>query len=432
MSTLLAYTLVTDPAPLETSTTGQAAPSQGAVYLLVSNVDHPQPVNWRTIEVGVPVGTGATDLTTNPTAITPRIDNVTGPTFTWQGAQKVFRATAHSNGSPRPLARGESMVLVLADIPVNTAEGVVALTIRENAALGGAQAVNRNTMQGLLKKAPKKLPVPDLPRNFRPQKSLVQTGSDIVLLWDGRDDLDYRIVLPDGSEQTASKGQWSPAAGTAPQRGATYTLVVSDGTQKYYLTTTVDVRSPTFDALTLTGQLTATGGTETPWVRGNTAGRKSAVTFTDDGVDISNNAGQSGVLHAEKAAVTGINTRWVQGPNTTDGWIDFTQDGVNVKNGDDKWGILHADKADVTGINTRWVQGRNTTDGWIDFTQDGVNVKNGDDKWGILHADKADVTGINTKWVQGRNTTDGWIDFPPHGVCVWQNGKHERGTVRAD
>ncbi|WP_261575979.1 hypothetical protein [Frankia gtarii] len=130
MPTLLAYTLVTDPAPLETSRTGQAAPSQAAVYLLVSNVDHPQPVNWRTIDVGVPVGTGATDLTTNPNAITPRIDNVAGPTFTWQSTQQVFRATAHGNGSPRPLARGESMVLVLADIPVNLSPCTLIITAR--------------------------------------------------------------------------------------------------------------------------------------------------------------------------------------------------------------------------------------------------------------------------------------------------------------
>ncbi|EFC83372.1 hypothetical protein, partial [Parafrankia sp. EUN1f] len=408
MTTLLAYTLVTDPAPLETSRAGSTAPSGGAVYLLVANVDHPQPVNWRTIDVGVPVGTGATDLTTDPNSITARIDNVAGqggnpPTFIWQNAQRVFRAEARSDGGPRPLARGESMVLVLEDIPVNTAAGVVALTIRENAALGNGQAANRNTLQGLLKKTPKKLPVPDLPRNFRPQRSLVQTGSNVVLLWDGRDDLDYRIVLPDGSEQAASNGQWSPAAGTAPQRGTTYTLVASDGAQKYYLTTTVDVASPAFDTLTVTGQLTAIGGIEAPWVRGSAAGWKSTVTFTADGVNIGNDAGQPGTVHADKADVTGVNAKWVQGRSSADGYISFVEDGVNINTGSAQWGIVHADKADVTGVNAKWVQGRSSADGYISFVEDGVNINTGSAQWGIVHADKADVTGVNAKWVQGRN-----------------------------
>ncbi|EFC83278.1 hypothetical protein FrEUN1fDRAFT_3552 [Parafrankia sp. EUN1f] len=105
---------------------------------------------------------------------------------------------------------------------------------------------------------------------------------------------------------------------------------------------------------------------------------------------------------------------------------------MNINTGSAQWGIVHADKADVTGVNAKWVQGRSSADGYISFVEDGVNINTGSAQWGIVHADKADVTGVNAKWVQGRNATDGWIDFPPHGVCVWKNGKHERGTVGAD
>ncbi|WP_163548385.1 hypothetical protein [Candidatus Frankia nodulisporulans] len=394
MSSLLTYTLITDPVPLVTSPVGGSTPSVGAVHVLATNTQT-RAVKWRTIDVHVPVGTGAGDLTTSPGSVQARIENAAGATFGWQSTAQAFRASASPTATALTVAPGASIVLVLKDIPVSTAEGVVALTIQEEAAHGTAQPSRRTSVLGLLKKAPRRLPIPDLPRDFRPEQSLVAKGSDVVLRWEGRADLTYTIVGPDGTPRPASGGRWAPPTADAPQRDATYTLVATDGTRSYSLTTTVHLRTPTFDAVTVTGDVTvggavaATGGVDTPVVRGSADGKKSSITFVDTGVNLNNN-----------------------------------------NNGG--WGSLHADKADVTSVNAQWVQGRATTDGYITFPEDGVNVSTGAKKWGVVHADKADLNGVNTKWVQGRNTTDGWVDFPPHGVCVWANGKHERGTVNAD
>ncbi|MCK9925251.1 hypothetical protein MXD61_25825 [Frankia sp. AgPm24] len=437
MSSLLTYTLITDPVPLVTSPAGGSTPSVGAVHVLATNTQT-RAVKWRTIDVHVPVGTGAGDLTTSPGSVQARIENAAGATFGWQSTAQAFRASASPTATALTVAPGASIVLVLTDIPVSTAEGAVALTIQEEAAHGTAQPSRRTSVLGLLKKAPRRLPIPDLPRDFRPERSLVAKGSDVVLRWEGRADLTYTIVGPDGTPRPASGGRWAPPTADAPQRDATYTLVATDGTRSYSLTTTVHLRTPTFDAVTVTGDVTvggavaATGGVDTPVVRGSADGKKSSITFVDTGVNLNNNDGGWGSLHADKADVTSVNAQWVQGRTSADGYISFAADGVNVKTGEAGWGILHADKADVTGVNAKWVQGRATTDGYITFPEDGVNVSTGAKKWGVVHADKADLNGVNTKWVQGRNTTDGWVDFPPHGVCVWANGKHERGTVNAD
>ena len=59
--TMLTYTLITDPAPLEASVAGRP-PSTGTVYLVVTNTGQ-QAAFWSTIAVEVPVGNGAGDLT---------------------------------------------------------------------------------------------------------------------------------------------------------------------------------------------------------------------------------------------------------------------------------------------------------------------------------------------------------------------------------
>ncbi|MGO4458090.1 hypothetical protein AB4039_12400 [Streptomyces sp. M-16] len=68
------------------------------------------------------------------------------------------------------------------------------------------------------------------------------------------------------------------------------------------------------------------------------------------------------------------------------------------KDGTQEWGTVAADKADLTGINTSWVQGRTTGDGWIEFPANGLNVFQGagDRQWGTVAAGTADLDDVVT------------------------------------
>ncbi|MEU6719597.1 hypothetical protein ABZ897_49755 [Nonomuraea sp. NPDC046802] len=69
--TLLTYTLLTDPAPLEASVAGQQSESTGRVYLVITNTGQ-RTAYWSTIKVEVPVGKGAGDLTSDFNKIKPK------------------------------------------------------------------------------------------------------------------------------------------------------------------------------------------------------------------------------------------------------------------------------------------------------------------------------------------------------------------------
>lgn len=113
----------------------------------------------------------------------------------------------------------------------------------------------------LLKRAPK------APRNFRPEEALVDGGENVVLVWDGPDTLTYTIEGPDGlsvpvPQRSGPDWRWSPGPDDAPLRDATYTLVATspDGRQPgCFLTTTVAVRRPEFEAVTAVQGLFAPG-----------------------------------------------------------------------------------------------------------------------------------------------------------------------------
>ncbi|MFB8167226.1 hypothetical protein ACFC60_04635, partial [Kitasatospora purpeofusca] len=56
-----------------------------------------------------------------------------------------------------------------------------------------------------------------------------------------------------------------------------------------------------------------------------------------------------------------------------------------------------ADKADVDGINTKWVQGRSTSDGWIEFPAEGLRVlRDGGHDLGTVTAGKAELNELST------------------------------------
>ncbi|MBB2910244.1 hypothetical protein FHS43_001507 [Streptosporangium becharense] len=424
--TALTYTILTDPAPLEASAAGRQSKSIGTVHLVVTNTA--RRTDWSTIEVKVPVGDGAGDLT-------PNIPEMKG-TYTenqW-GAQErtrevnierqqgtnVFKVTPQTGGTAS-FRFGDYMVLTLENFTVASTAGPTVLTVREKTEDDDGEHT-RYTSVALVKTAPKEIPAP---RDFRPDKAMVDAGEDLTLSWEGSADFTYEIRFPGGQAAiTPGTRTWSPA--DAPKRATTYILVATDpSTQKqHFLTTTVQVRYPVLETLT------ATTGIDTPWVQGTA--NKGRVTFTGAGVEISNDSGGQGAVTADRADLNGVNTEWVQGRSTDDGKITFPKDGLNIRQGSGAWGTVHADKADLNGINTEWVQGRSTDDGKITFPKDGLNIRQGSGAWGTVHADKADLNGINTEWVQGRSTDDGWISFPKEGLNVRKGAGQDWGIVFAD
>ncbi|WP_052851052.1 hypothetical protein [Streptomyces avicenniae] len=435
MPALLNYSVVTDPTALAASQPG--APSVGSLYVIVSN-HHLRTVTWESIEVDL------SGLTASPQDVTlgvrtdPPTPSAALLNFRWDGATGSFRLDG-SSGAVINLAPGHSLTLELENIAVSGAGGLVPLKIRE-VAWGGddhrgfpSAGESYGLTLGLVTSTPK------VPRNFRPEGPSqvdVDAGANVVLAWEGPDNLDYWIRGADGGDvlvHTANPGPqvtqgshtWSPPS--APRRGTTYTLVAGTGggtgqlEQGYFLTTTVHARVPEFES-----------GTRTPWVEGTTD--KGRVAFTATGAEVRDGAGKWGTVSADKADVNGVRTKWVWGRDDSDGWIEFPSSGINVYHGTGKdWGTVSADKADVNGVRTKWVWGRNDSDGWISFPESGVNVYHGTGKdWGTVSADTADVNGVRTKWVRGRDDSDGWIEFPSSGINVYHGTGKEWGTVSAD
>ncbi|MFJ2747301.1 hypothetical protein [Streptomyces sp. NPDC087297] len=425
----LHYEILTDPAPLQVPVAGEER--QGSVCIVVSNPTMDE-VIWYSIEVRVPCGQADGDLTANPKTISARVERNTAtkqgeePIVAWDDNTGVLTVTARPNTL---FQEAGSMALVLDGFPVSGAAGLVLLHVLERAANGARVQKNPVTLS-LLKQLPK------VPRNFRAKQSLVATGQDVTLQWDGPDTLVYRIQGPDGPPETvtptpgATGWQWSPAAGQEPKRDATYTLIAtSPGGQQsgYFLTTTVHLRSPEFEGVT------ATDGIHSPWVEGTTD--RGRIAFTTQGARIRDAADDLGTLFAATTDVETVTAAWVRGRGSDAGWIGFPSDGIRVGRGSGSdLGTVTADRISVTGINTQWVGDRDAGKGWVEFPQSGVNVrKDGKQDWGTVAADLADLNGINTKWVQGRTAADGWIEFPASGMNVFQGaGSRQWGTVAAD
>ncbi|MGW6879642.1 hypothetical protein ACWGEU_05170 [Streptomyces goshikiensis] len=408
----LSYEILTDPVPLQTSGSDDAQTSvAGTVYIVVSNPTTDW-VPWYQIEVVLPCGKEAGDLTDRPdmikTGIEPyavRFGDV--PKDEWDAGTRTLMVSAALGGLFTP---GDSMVLSLDGFPVSDKEGLVRLTVNEISGGDPGDGVRTHPLTlSLLKRAPK------APRNFRPEEALVDGGENVVLVWDGPDTLTYTIEGPDGlsvpvPQRSGPDWRWSPGPDDAPLRDATYTLVATspDGRQPgYFLTTTVAVRRPEFEAVT------ATQGLFAPRIEGTTD--KGVIVLTEDGVEVLAADGEPGLVSAGKADVEGVTTRWVRGRDAAAGWIEFPAAGLNVfrGEGDRKWGTVAADKADLNGINTAWVQGRDAAAGWIEFPAAGVNVfrGEGDRQWGTVAADKADLNDLVTDRarVKDRLTLDGGL-----------------------
>lgn len=365
----LSYEILTDPVPLRTSGSDDAQTSvAGTVYIVVSNPTTDW-VPWYQIEVVLPCGKEAGDLTDRPdmikTGIEPyavRFGDV--PKDEWDASTRTFTVSAALGGLFTP---GDSMVLSLDGFPVSDKEGLVRLTVNEISGGDPGDAVRTHPLTlSLLKRAPK------APRNFRPEEALVDGGENVVLVWDGPDTLTYTIEGPDGlsvpvPQRSGPDWRWSPGPDDAPLRDATYTLVATspDGRQPgYFLTTTVAVRRPEFEAVT------AVQGLFAPRIEGTTD--KGVIVLTEDGVEVLAADGEPGLVSAGKADVEGVTTRWVRGRDAAAGWIEFPAAGLNVfrGEGDRQWGTVAADKADLNDLATdrARVKDRLTLDGGLTVT----------------------------------------------------------------
>lgn len=129
----LSYEILTDPVPLRTSGSDDAQTSvAGTVYIVVSNPTTDW-VPWYQIEVVLPCGKEAGDLTDRPdmikTGIEPyavRFGDV--PKDEWDASTRTFTVSAALGGLFTP---GDSMVLSLDGFPVSDKEGLVRLTVNE-------------------------------------------------------------------------------------------------------------------------------------------------------------------------------------------------------------------------------------------------------------------------------------------------------------
>ncbi|MEV5573286.1 hypothetical protein AB0L06_24850 [Spirillospora sp. NPDC052269] len=408
------------------------------MHLVVTNTD--RQVDWVTIEVTVPVGNGDGDLTPDIGTITPKgtyththvnAQLLTPPAtvpVTFQRVQGANTFQATPPAAAKTFHPGDYMVLTLEDINVAAASGLAVLMVRETRSTQLGYEVHFAAVP-LMKAAPTEIPAP---RDFHPDKAMLDVGDPLTLSWEGSDDVDYKIMFP-GGESAVQRGRrtWSPAADAIPRRATSYTLVATSRTTprvEHFLTTTVQVRHPVLETLT------ATNGVDTPWVQGTAKATKGRVTFTDAGVEISDGAGKPGTLKAHKADLHGINTEWVQGRNADDGWISFPKDGLNIRKGTGKtWGSVFADKADLNGVNTAWVQGRSADDGWITFPVEGLKVhRKDDDHLTHLVVGYATHDIVKTRIVRGVVDDEGWISFRKEGLNIRRGGGGtERGTLFA-
>ncbi|MFD8532753.1 hypothetical protein ACFV0L_35620 [Streptosporangium canum] len=407
--TLLTYTVLTDPAPLEASAAGR--PSTGTVYLLVTNTGQ-QPAYWSTITVEVPVGNRAGDLTltSNFDKIKPKGECVLRPgagpgarpsVKVQRQSPNAFRATA--TGGPIRLRTGDYMVLTLENVTV-AAAGLAVLTVTDNAGTAAPKTRNLSISSvAVVKTASKELP----PHSFHPDNAMVDAGTKIMLSWQGSAGFRYEIMYPGASQPVpVSGGSWSPPV---PKRATTYILTATDPTtgQQHFLTTTVQVRNPELETLTATTEI------KTPRIQGTAT--NWGLTITGTGAEISNDSGVKGPLTAGRAVFDGVLTGYVEGPNSGEGVITFLQGGVKVwgAGGSSERGTLEA-----RGVFTEWVEGPNSGEGVITFLQGGVKVwsAGGSNNLGTLEA-----SGVAAVYVKGLNDGEGDITFTQGGVKVWSN-----------
>ncbi|RLV04499.1 hypothetical protein CTZ27_11260 [Streptomyces griseocarneus] len=211
MTTALAYTVHTTPAPLRVATD---ADGHRAGLRITAVNPGPESVTCAAISVTVPVGAGPDALTATPETITARVEGATG----WQAGHAgggVFHVRPTAPGTE--LKPGERLVVTLADIVVNQAAGTATLGIGETAADAVGTLHERATGGRRLVKASAQAMLED----FRPDRTIVPNGETVKLTWKCVEGPDYELFHGDQREVvngyiTDGNGEWtSPPLTTA-------------------------------------------------------------------------------------------------------------------------------------------------------------------------------------------------------------------------
>ncbi|WP_327138777.1 hypothetical protein [Nocardia sp. NBC_01327] len=411
--TMLTYTVLTDPASLEASKAGQSS-SFGTVYLMVTNTGSAA-AYWLENVVKVPVGNGADHLTPDISLVTATGEfhslnsGVRTLNVQTQVAAGSFKAADPSSGKIQ-FAPGDYLVLTLEDVPVAETTGLAVLRVQESASRGpNAKASSSVATVALVKTAAKSL----APSNFRPDQALLEDGDSLVLRWDGPDDLAYTIGLPDGTlASVTAAGEWRPDPKTGPIRDATYTLIATDPAtaRQHFLTTTVQLREPTFE-----------NGIHASRVRGPAG--TGRLEFNATGVQVTNEVGAYGEVLAYKVVSNLVKAQRVEGMPSGIGGIEFTAFGIQVSNTSGGQSVVITDRVAADLVNATRVQGPGAFDGSITFPKSGIQVCNGNfdntPHYGYVFAE----AGIYQNQSFSAGTENRWIDLTDGGeVSV----KHRR------
>lgn len=254
-NTLLDYSLETLPDPL------QASPPQGnivygALSFVISNGGS-SVVNVSQLQITLPVGSLAQQLTSNPGAILW----ATSPGTLWQVAMTspgVFQLLPQS-GNPVPVSAA-GMVIQLFNIPINQQVGTVAVTVTETATNDGSTAQARSAVFNAAK-----FPYGFYFANLSAQVPLVQDGGTVELTWDGSDNATYAMRWGEAPavDVTNQRSWTSPPLTSATTFLLTATVVSQGETVVTSLSTTVIVANPELQATSLqvTGQTQLQGAT---------------------------------------------------------------------------------------------------------------------------------------------------------------------------
>ncbi|KOT52706.1 MULTISPECIES: hypothetical protein [Streptomyces] len=398
-TTLLSYQILTRPDPLPTST--EKVPSTGTVHLIVFN-PHDEAVDWSSLQITVPEGTGTQDLTSDAKAITPGIYADDQSRFQRGESTNVFRALPPDGKQTSQLVRGASLVLILDHIKVNEKPGLPLLGIVENAegGTGKQPQKSRPTCAGVLKLAPEKIPPippPDIPRNFRAKYPLVDYQIDtntnlpkapLVLEWDGPSSKTYAIRIPGVSHDVPVRSgarQWSPSKteeAYKPKRATTYTLIATEkGKEPSLLTTTIQVLRPTLD-----------DGLYTPWLQRRPY--EPYIAFAENEIQIAQYDAQAKLsLGTVKAHTVETGTveaeKMVKTPKVDAGaggsYLALTSGNAEIRKDGQTLGSLTAKQLTTDGINVHdietdrvWARGGSMR---VELTKDETTIKAGESGW---------------------------------------------------
>ncbi|NUR91439.1 MAG: hypothetical protein HOY71_45830 [Nonomuraea sp.] len=414
-TTLLAYAITTDPAPLQVSPVS-GNPSQGALTIVVSN-NTSQVIYCEQIQFSFPIGPLAQDFTNTATGIL----TAAAPSGQWELTQTsdgVF--TALPTAPEYQEITTDGLVFQIYNVVVNEQVGTFTLAVQETSSPDGSQWRVETGAFDLAK-----FPYGFFFGNLAPSAPLAPYQGSVELTWTGSDGPTYTMSSSDGTPpaDVTDTRSWT----SCPLTGDTTFLLTAslqelNETVNAYQSTTVIVADPSLTATDLTVLTTST--LQGPVTVGSPAQEAS---LTVNGASTLGATG-TGPLTSSSATVTGgltvqgrstLNDADVNGAlNCTGGasLTDVTVKGLSATTG--SVALLGQGRFTVTGIS---VSGgfTPTTDGFLM-----AQVIPPQDQTKCSFAFATITTGGLTFQIQGGTVGSfggGWdkvMDFNPNALTV--------------